>query len=141
MDFFKNNWQLIKSGNLELKDFALVMGFVLVLFGLVGNHIKIEFALDNLLLWGLFVLVCGIFKPDLLVWFQKAWMMFGVTMGFIMSHVILLVVFIFVFLPIGILLKFVMNKKLFEEVDSSKKSYWTVRKEPARTKLYYQRQF
>ena len=141
MNFFKKNWQSIKSSSLELKDFALVMGFVLVLLGLVRNHIKIEVRLENLLLWGLLILVCGILKPDLLVWFQKAWMMFGVTMGFVMSHVILFVVFVFVFLPIGILLKFVVNKKLFEEVDSSKKSYWTVRKEPARNKQYYQRQF
>ena len=134
-------WNEIPSGIYEVKDFALVMGTVFLIMGLSQQGIKLALQWDNLLLIGLAFLAIGILKPDLLTQLQKAWMFFGVCLSFITTSVILLLIYVLVFFPTGILLKMILKKKLLEEIDPSLSSYWSQRSKALRKPVYYQKQF
>ncbi len=97
-----------KVSNKKLQEFGIILGiffpiFIGFIIPLIGGH---DFKLWTLFL-GLASLILAILNPKSLLYPYKFWMKFGLILGFINSHVILGLVFIFVLIPISIVMKMI----------------------------------
>ncbi len=128
----------IKSGKKELREFGIVMG---CFFGILGGLL---FWRHRPFLWaaalsGTFF-AFGLLLPMTLQPLQKAWMTIAVLMGFVMSRVILTVLFFLVLSPLAIISRLLGKKHMdltFRKPDSTG---WN----PVKTKTekeYYERQY
>jgi hypothetical protein len=118
----------IKSDKKELKKFGLTIGTVLQLVGIVlliyGNAIAPIFVII-----GSVMLVISLTFPILLLPLQKIWMSLAVVLGFIMTRVILSVLFYLVITPINFISRIFSKDFLDLKIDKEKKSYWNLRDE------------
>ena len=113
----------IKSTKKELKQFSIVIGIVFVLIGFY------QFSFTNnsgfySFSSGLLILIIGHLVPKVLLPFQKLWMIFSVIIGWIMSRVILTILFYFVMSPIGLFLRIMGKDILNKKLDTSSTTYW-----------------
>jgi len=67
--------------------------------------------------------ILGILNSHILHPLNYAWYKFGLALGFIISPIILLLIYIFLFVPIGLILKIIKKDVLKLKIDS-KKSFW-----------------
>jgi hypothetical protein len=130
----------IKSEKKDLRNFGITFGVVLgLLAGALWWKEKDTYAL--FLVLSAFFFSFGFILPGLLKPLQKAWMTLAVVMGFIMTRVILSILFYFVFTFIGLTGRIFGKKFLDLKIDTSKKSYWSYRKNEPFKKSNYERQF
>ncbi len=130
----------IKSERSDLKKFGLAMGIAFILGGfylLWKNHVYFL----HLFIVGVAFIVLGLAWPVLLKPLQKTWMAFAVVMGFIMTRIIMIVVFYGIVTPISLMGRLCRKKFLDLEIDKNTSSYWIVRKEPPVEKSHYEKQF
>lgn len=120
---------IIKNeNNQEFRKFGLTIGIFLV-------------ALSIFLLWrgvdsylyifsiGLFLTLFGLVKPKFLRPIYILWMMFALILAHIITRVILTIIFIILFTPIGLILRFLRKDILNEKYDRHTESYWIKREE------------
>jgi hypothetical protein len=131
----------IDSSRRELRKFGFVMAGALAVIG-------------GLLLWrgkpyypyffgcSVVFTALGALLPTVLLPIQKAWMTLAVILGWIMTRVILCVLFYLVLTPMGLLMRLfgkdILNMKM--ERDSAS-SYWIPRQTDESEERDYQRQF
>ena len=90
----------------QLKEFGLLIGFGFPLIigwiiPVIGGHFFRYWTL-----WiGLPSLILGIFKPLLLYYPYKAWILLGLALGWINSRIILGFIYIIILVPISIVMK------------------------------------
>lgn len=72
--------------------------------------------------------VVGRWSPSLLRPLFKAWMMLAVVLGFVMTRVILFVVFVLVVTPTGLVMRAIGKDPLQKHPDASMTSYWLERR-------------
>lgn len=129
----------IKSGRKDLRNFGLVIGFFLVILGLIALW-RGRF---NIYLFGIgiFFVLLGLIFPNILKPFQKVWMAMALVLGWIMTRVILIVAFYVIFGIVGLLAK--IFGKCFLELgfDSAAKTYWHKRNKTPSTKEELENQF
>ena len=130
----------IKSSNKELKQFGFVIGGILFAIGVYLLY-KGKPAYPVLLSLGFLIIVLGLALPKILFPFQKAWMVLAVVLGFVMTRVILSILFYFVITPIGFLAKISGKRFLNLKFHDSKKSYWNIREKKDYEKIDTERQF
>jgi hypothetical protein len=65
----------------------------------------------------------------------------AIVLGFVMSRVILTILYYLVLTPIGLLAKFVGKKFMILKYDKSAKSYWEKRAIIQKKQIDYERQF
>ena len=130
----------IKSGKRELKQFgitiAVVLGFLSTWFlwrGRDGGYV--------LLIISIVFLVLGLFLPHLLKPLQKLWMTLAVLLGWLMTRIILIILFYLVVTPIGLFAKLCGKDFLNRKFDREAQSYWIPRKPSPPDKKNYQNQF
>jgi hypothetical protein len=132
--------KLIKSEKKDLRSFGITIGIVLgFLSGLLwwkGKETYTVFVTLSVLF-----IFFGLFLPALLKPLQKAWMTFAVILGWIMTRVILGILFYLVFSTIGLGGRLLGKKFLDLKMDNSKKSYWIYRKSTLFDKERYEKQF
>jgi len=58
-------------------------------------------------------------------WINQGWSYLGKGLGFINSHILLTLVYVFILIPISVFYRFSKNKTL--EIHNSKKSLWSER--------------
>lgn len=130
----------IRSGEKELREFALTIGAVLVLIsGLAlwrGKASGAYFLISGLLFIGF-----GAARPELLKPLQKVWMAFSAVIGFFMSRVILAILFYCVVAPIGVVMKLFGKDILDQRVSSVRPSYWRERSAAVKSKESYVNQY
>ena len=130
----------IKSSKKELRAFGLSVGGVLIVVAAVlyffGRGNFVYFAAV-----GAALAVSGALVPRVLLPLQKVWMSFAVVMGWFMTRVILIFLFVLVLTPIGLLSKAFGKVFLDTGFDLSSKSYWLKRDPSAAGKNDYERQF
>jgi len=68
-------------------------------------------------------------------------MTLSVVMGFIMTKVIMAIIFYLVVTPVGSIASLTGKKFLDMKIDKSAKSYWIVREKTNKLKSDYERQF
>ena len=129
----------IKTGNKDLRSFGVTIGIILFAICLI------LFYYDNLLYQiiaycgaGFFVL--GLIIPTLLKPIYILWMTFAVILGWVMTRVILSLVFYFIMTPIGLLTKLIGEDFLALKRKKSD-SYWNYRDSSLELNQDYEKQF
>lgn len=130
----------ISSTKRDLRNFGLIIGGVLMIIGLWWLMRSRPHWLWLMLL-GAIIILAGLTAPFLLKPFQKVWMIFGILMGWLMTRIILFLIFFFVFVPISILAKIFKKKLLDLDIQPKLSSYWILRQETKTSKEDLERQF
>ena len=130
----------IKSGKKELKEFGITLSIVFGLFGtLLWWRHKPYFC--YLFYASAFFGLFGLPLPTVLKPIQKIWMTIGLLMGFVMTKVILSVLFYLVITPISIICRLLGKDILDLKIDKNKKSYWIKREKSIINKSRYEKQY
>jgi hypothetical protein len=110
-----------------------VMGFYMLWKG--KNYVEYVFPLAAAFF------ITGLVIPFALKPVYKAWMVMAVIMGFIMTKVIMGVIFYMIVTPIGFVASIIGKNFLDMKIDKKAKSYWMVRETVRKEKSDYERQF
>lgn len=130
----------IDASDSAVKKTGLTVGVVLILISLLLWYLgKTSFFYFSAI-GGLFVIL-AIVANSVLRPFHKLWMMLALAMGFVMSRVILTLLYYFVLTPIGIIAKIVGKKFMPLGFDKNTKSYWDKRDIAPKQQIDYERQF
>ena len=130
----------LKTGPRELRKFGLMVGGVFVAIGLL-------FLLRNkpsypFFLWrGVALIIFGAVAPRALRYFYTGWMSLALTLGFIISYVILTLFFFVVVTPIALLARLLGKDFLARKLDKQAPTYWIRCETEAETPSSYERQF
>lgn len=87
----------------ELRSFGLIVGVILALIGLWPRILGVGSARDSVLVIGVALVLLALAVPSLLRWPYRAWMALGHALGWVVSRVVLGVLFVFIFTPLGFL--------------------------------------
>lgn len=130
----------IKSGKSDLRRFGITMGVVLVLLGGVLWWREIDWYGYLFVCTAVFI-VLGLAIPAALKPIHRAWMTLSIVLGWIMTRVILIVLFYLVVTPTGWLGKLFGERFLHVKIDPDASTYWIHRKESQAHKSDYEKQF
>ena len=130
----------IKSGKRELRQFGVTIGLVLGLLGSWFLWRDKEGSYLFLIIATLF-LCLGLILPKLLKPFHKLWMTLAVLLGWLMTRIILIILFYLVVTPIGLLAKLSGKDFLNRKFNRDAQSYWIRRKAITPEKRNYENQF
>ncbi len=130
----------IKSRKSELRKFGITLGIV---FGILGalfwwRHKPYFY---YLLFASIFFAFFGLLLPGILKPIHKVWMGLALILGYIMTRVILSVLFYLVITPISIICRLLGKDVLSLKIDKAKKSYWIKRKKSIINKSRYEKQY
>lgn len=128
----------IKSAPEDLRKFGFTLGIFFALVGLFFLWKKNE-AITFLWVLSGFFLSFGAFFPRVLKPIQKAWMTLALLMGWVMTKVILGIVFFLMMTPIGLILRLARKDLLNLKYPDSAGSYWLTH--AAKDKAAYENQF
>lgn len=130
----------IKSGKKELRQFGITIGAVLGFLGVwflwqdkEGGYVLLSSAVV------LFAL--GFILPLLLKPLHKLWMTLAILLGWLMTRIILIILFYLVVTPIGLLARLCGKDFLNKKFDRKVNSYWILRKVTPFDRKSYERQF
>jgi len=116
----------IKGTKPELRKFGLTIGiFLLLIAGILFWKQRPSFSYFAYIGGGLALL--GLIAPILLKPIYKVWMSFAVVMGFVMTRVILTVLYFGMFTPISLLTKLLGKDLLDQRLDKNATTYWVKR--------------
>ena len=122
----------IKTRRGSDKVFGLVFSFIFLIVSLFTVIYK-----ESLLMFPLFIsilfLLISFIKPTLLSPLNNLWTRLGVFLGFIISPLIILMVYIIGVIPTGIYVKITRKNLLMKDYDKNYNSYWIKRKTPVGT--------
>ena len=131
----------IRSDAKGVHNFALSMSAVLMIFGVVlflkksGPSCLVFFFVSSIFAF------LGMLCPKPLVPVYRLWMAFAAVIGWVMTRLLLTVLFYLVITPIGLLAKLCGNDFLSIKLDGKAGSYW-VKRPPAQTGTErYEKQF
>ena len=130
----------IKSSKKELRNFGFTIGIVLLLIAGVlfykNNNLFISFAYIAVVF-----IVLGFLIPQLLKPIYFIWMIFAVVIGWIMTRLILSILF-FVIISIIRLIAGIFGKSFLElNISKDSKSYWNHRFSDIEMSQDYEKQF
>lgn len=130
----------IKSDKAEFRKFGITIGVVSGILGGVllwrgGDYYLYLFVFSVLFIFS------GVFRPALLRPVHKVWMSLAVTLGWIMTRIILSVLFYLVFTPIGVLVRLFGRDFLDLKFDKDADSYWIPREKVKFEKSDHEKQF
>ena len=109
------------------RKFGITIGTVLVLLGIILS-IKAGNYLLFLSLAGLVLMLVSLMFSKLLRPLYIIWMSIAAVLGFIMSRIILSLIYYLVFAPVGIILRILKKDLLDRKIEPDKESYWNMRK-------------
>ena len=130
----------IKSDKPELRKFGITIGIVLLLIGLALLYYR-SAAFFYFIIIGFMLAASGILAPVILLPLQKLWMIFSILLGFIMTRVILSVLFYLVFTPMNIIAGLFGKRFLDLRIKKEEASYWNKREIKPYSKIDSERQF
>ncbi len=148
MPLIKVNWNpnrraLLQFGLAGLVAFGLLGGWALWRHSLFGVQMGLDTSRTTAyVLWGLASLfgLLAVWRPGWLAWPYVVLTAITLPIGFVISHVILAVLFFLVFTPIGLVLRLFGRDLLERKLDSQASSYWQ-RRQRVRAASDYFRQF
>ena len=129
----------IKSGKKDLKNFGFAIGFILLIIGLFlfvrGKDLFVYFFSI-----GSVLIILGGIAPLILKPFYKIWMIFAVIIGWIMTRIILSVLFFSIITTIGIFTRLI-GKDFLNLRSKNNESYWNIRNKEYELNQDYEKQF
>ena len=130
----------IKSNSQEWRKFGLVVGVVFGLLGALllwrGRHYYIYFLAASAAL-----ILPALVYPPVLKPVHKVWMTVALLIGWVMTRVILTVLFFLVLTPIALIARLFKRNFLDLKLDRSARSYWIVKEHQDGRKERYEQQF
>ena len=129
----------IKSGRKDLKNFGFTIGFILLIIG-VFLFVREKDSFIYFFSIGLIFIGLGIINPIVLKPAYKIWMTFAVIIGWVMTRVILSVLFYLIISTIGIFARLV-GKDFLNLKSKNKESYWNIRNKEYELNQDYEKQF
>jgi len=136
----KEEFKHIRETKDDLRKFGLTVGGVILAIGLLLFYFEKQSAIYFAVIGGLLILF-GVLFPKILKPINRIWMGLAIILGFIMSRVILTVLFYLVLTPIAILAKIVGKKFMVLKYDKSAETYWEKRTNIHKKQIDYERQF
>ena len=132
----------IKSEKNNLRKFGIIVGTVLLIIaGLLFWKEKELFQLFLVIVIGIVLFVAGIATPFTLKPIYWVWMTFATILGWLMTRVILSLLFYVILTPIGLIARLFGKQFLGLKMDHSKQSYWNMRTVEASNTQNYEKQF
>lgn len=129
-------------GNVDVKmgserNFGFVFAAVSAIIALAplfrGHPPRVSF-----LILALAFAAVAIFAPGLLRWPNRLWFRFGMLLGAIVAPIVMTVVYVLTFLPMGLGLRLMGKDLLSLRTDPQASSYWINRSDPPKSmKLQY----
>lgn len=113
----------------DLRNFGLIWAAILLIIALVPL-----FKGEQARLWALGVallfVISSLSFPEIYskTKFYQGWIKFGGVIGKINSKIIIFILFYFIFLPVGLILKILKKDLLSKKLDKSRASYFVDRK-------------
>ena len=113
----------IRTDNKAIRDFGILIGFILLIIAGILFYKERE-SYELIILLGIAFIGLGLGKPIILKPFYSIWMYFAVVLGWLMTRLILGLLFYIVVSPIGLISR-LFGKEFLELKDSSlNSSYW-----------------
>jgi hypothetical protein len=136
----KDEIKNIKQSPKDLCKFGLTVGTVLLLiaFFLIWKHGPSQF---YFLYIGAFLVLAGFLFPSILRPLNKAWMTLAVLLGWVMTRVILSLLFYLVITPISLIARISGKHFLDLKIDKTRATYWEKRKNVPSSPVDYEKQF
>ena len=129
----------IKSSRKDSKNFGFTIGLILLIIGIFlfmrGTDSFVYFFLI-----GSILIISGGIAPVLLKPFYKIWMIFAVIIGWIMTRIILSVLFFSIITIIGLFTR-LLGKDFLNLNSESNESYWNIRNKEHELNQDYEKQF
>ena len=116
----------IKSEKSDLRNFGIIVGIILLIISGFLFWKEIE-SFQIFLAIGITLFLTAIAIPAVLKPVYWIWMIFAIILSWIMTRVILSLLFYVVFTSIGLTLRFFGKQFLELRWDKSKESYWNFR--------------
>ena len=130
----------IKSSRRDLRNFGLSVGIVLILIGLLLWYYA-RAVYPYFLGIGAGLILLGLAAPAVLKPLQKVWMALAVMLGFVMTRLILSLLFFLIFTPMRFIV-FLTGRKLLDlKIDKNSSSYWLSREERVYNREDCEKQF
>ena len=130
----------IKETKKDLRKFGITVGIaLLVIAGILFWKEKESFLYFGIA--GLLLLLTGFVIPSILKPLNKAWMTLAILMSWVMTRVILTILYYLVLTPLRFLAMLFRKNFLDLTIDKSAKSYWEVRTKSETKPVDYERQF
>jgi hypothetical protein len=136
----KDELKYIDKSDEAVKKTGISVGVVLILISLLLWYLGKTSFIYFSIIGGLFVILAFISIPVLRP-FHKLWMTLALAMGFVMSRVILTVLYYLILTPVGLLAKIVGKKFMPLGFDKNAKTYWEKRENIVKQQIDYDRQF
>lgn len=117
----------------SLRKFGLVVGAVFAAIALVSawrNGWSLSPLMTGFAWGGGALLLLGALVPTVLRPLYRVWMTLAFAMGFVMTRVILTLVFVLTVVPIGLVLRALGKDPLAKRLDPDAESYWIHRDDP-----------
>lgn len=130
----------IESSPKKLREFGFVVGGVFAALGVFlwwrGKPVY-----PYLFFPGVFLVLTGAFFPPALKPLQKGWMTLALLLGWVMTRVLMTLLFFLAITPIGILVRITGKDLLDTKLGPQKTSYWKIRPQIPHVPADYERQF
>ena len=126
----------IKSEKSDLRKFGITVGIILII---VGGFLywKEKESFQILLTAGVVLLILGLTIPVILKPIYWVWMVFATILGWLMTRVILTLLFYVILSPIGLIARLLGKQFLDLKLNHLQQSYWSMRTvEPSNTQNY-----
>ena len=129
----------IKSSRKDLKNFGVTIGFILLMISaFLFVREKDSFIYFSSI--GSILIILGAITPVILKPIYKIWMTFAVIIGWIMTRVILSVLFFSIITIIGIFTRLI-GKDFLNLKSKNNESYWNTRNKEYELNQDYEKQF
>jgi len=130
----------IKNSKKDLRKFGLTVGPVLMAIGILllvrGRESAVYWGIGGLVLVALALAAPATLKP-----LNKLWMSLAIILGWIMTRVILTILFFIALTPTGLIARLMRKDILDRKFDRKKDTYWQAREKKERNRQDYERQF
>ena len=129
----------IKSSRKDLKNFGVTIGFILLMIS-AFLFVREKDSFIYFFLIGSILIILGVITPVILKPIYKIWMTFAVIIGWIMTRVILSVLFFSIITIIGIFTRLI-GKDFLNLKSKNKESYWNIRNKEYELNQDYEKQY
>ncbi len=136
----KEEFQLIKEAKKDLRKFGLTLGIALAAISAALFYFEKSSAIYFLII-GVILLLAALFIPQILKPLNRVWMGLAIVLGFVMSRVILTILFYLILTPLALMAKITGKKFIELKYNISAETYWEKRSVIHKKPIDYERQF
>ena len=111
------------------KSFGVVFSIVFLIFALYPLTSSASIHIWALAVSAIFLLFAFL-APSIFILPNRLWFKFGMLLGSIVAPIVMLLVYFFTVLPVGLIMRLLGKDTLKQKLDKSAKSYWIERREP-----------